>query len=362
MEYISVGMILKIIRENVFQDSLRGFSDKMCMNHNTYGNYEKNRQKKNSLRIINEFSERISEIVSNSSVAKSKLKEVILDIFIKKSAGDSQDYNYLTSIDITENKEVYNYIKYVLLLAYRHQNAEHLIESEDKFHGQRRFCINKTLEFWATDEIFAMGHIEDYQIFFQMALDNKEKIFKCILKGCSDHNEKLINEKCEILKIKNLELLKGDLKYILKINKIKFVMVCYYFHHIQKMSDKIKFLKNLYDNIQSNGFVCVADPFFDEEKDIEFLSRWKLVKEETYAKKFWTTLDSADDISIKYAEDYAKRAEISEDIMGKNYLNKVNEYIETVDWMTKVVNEIGYEIILNKRSNCYTDRIYLLRK
>ncbi|MEN8906082.1 MAG: hypothetical protein ABF289_09025 [Clostridiales bacterium] len=359
---INIGILLKKIREDVFSLSVRAFSELMNMHYTTYHNYEKNRLGRNPLVLIYEISHELSKIIFQDHIARSRIKNVILDIFMCTYIGDSQDYNYLFCSSMNSQKSIAQYINYFMMLAYNIETSEKMIVYDNQFHGQRRYCINKVVELCKPNNVLVFSNVEDYQLCIQMAYDSPQVDFDCILKECKENIEKIIYDKCLKLGTNNLTLFHNDINEYVKINKsVKFVLSMYHIHHIQKDSDKINFLKTLYELIPRKGYLCISEPFLDEDNN-KFKNRWSLVKEETYAKKFWMSLNDIDKKSIEYSKIYAEKAKEAERTMGENYINGNDEYLVTFEWMENICTEIGFNIILSERTNCFSDAIILLEK
>lgn len=110
--------------------------------------------------------------------------------------------------------------------------------------------------------------------------------------------------------------------------------------------------------------LCIVDSMYeDDDNDFKkYRKTWSKMKEETECNKFWTSLSSLDEKSIEYSMDYARRAAISEMVLGENAINRNNEYCVSNKWLVDVSEELGYKILINYKAHCFTDRIYLLKK
>ena len=68
------------------------------------------------------------------------------------------------------------------------------------------------------------------------------------------------------------------------------------------------------------------------------------------------------DKTVKKSELAAVQAEVNMQIIGDNYINKVNEYLVTSEYLEKTIKKIGFKSILNKRINYFPDRLFLFKK
>lgn len=362
---MNAGKLLKKIREDIFGESVRSFSEKLSMHYTTYHNYENNRFGKKPLQLIREISIGVSELVYSDNLAKSKIKEVILDFFLNSFTGSSQDFNYLFTINIKSKKYMVEFINYSFLLAHTGQHSSKQIISEDQFHRQQRYCINKLITLRNPKNAITIGHVEDYNLHMQIAYDNSETNFNCMLDGCTNSIENIIGNRCISIDIRNFSALIKSVTNYVRFNKLpEFILIYYFLHHIQREVDKIRFLTLLYDNMQKGDFVCIADIFFEDNdpEHANFKNRWNMVKEDTYFQKFWMSLSGLDEKSLEYSNTNALNTKNAMRTIGENYLNGINEYPISFEWLKSISKEIGYTIVLHNKINCFSDGIFLLKK
>lgn len=356
-----LGDLLKVIRTEILNMSQRQFAKLILVSPAMYGNYEKGDYK---LKIDNIFitSKSLAEEIFDNSVARTNTRRILVNFFLGRNAG-VQDCNYLMGGELTSIDSTKEYIEFAIFLALDDQNKK---TQEIEFHGQRRFCINKTIELCNENEILLISHVEDFNIHLQMAKDNPKRNIKCILFRLTDDTKDIILKILENSEVKNFEVICEDFKtYMNKRNLPRFIFICYWIHHILKDMEKENFLKFIYKNMDNKAYLGLIEPFFDDNDDSDksiFMSRWNYLTEETEIKKFWTQIASLSKDDIRFADKYAEISKMQEQTMGESYVKGVYVSPVTFDWMRKTGKHIGFDLVLDKRTNSFSDGIFLFQK
>lgn len=147
-----------------------------------------------------------------------------------------------------------------------------------------------------------------------------------------------------------------------------FVYMLYSFHHIvDPEENKKEFLQNLYTNLNSGSYVCIAEGFIPEEANKESEAKlvvdlWKRRSLEASASVFWNSLSSLDKSSIDSSLSIANYSQEKEFEAGKLVADRDSEYLVKASWVEQTAKEIGFEVVINKPVNVLGDRIILLKK
>lgn len=145
------------------------------------------------------------------------------------------------------------------------------------------------------------------------------------------------------------------------LSRIDLVTMLYSFHHIEDpMSKKSKFLEQLYNNLSSGSYVCIAEGFIDETTlDLDKL--WDRRGVEGYASTFWETLEGIDKSSIENSRRIGHFSQEHELEAGENVKDRKGEYLVGRDWLVKEANKIGFNIVISEPCNALGDCIVLLK-
>ena len=147
-----------------------------------------------------------------------------------------------------------------------------------------------------------------------------------------------------------------------------FVYLLYSFHHIvDPLSNKINFLKNMYQNMKSGAYLCIAETFVSDKLDgldssKEIVDIWNVRKDEGFASTYWKSLEGLDKDSIGRAEAIAEFCAKNEYLAGELVAKRDEEYLIQPKWLIDEATKIGFEVIINQPINIIEDRIILLRK
>ena len=179
----------------------------------------------------------------------------------------------------------------------------------------------------------------------------------------------IANNSIKEKKLNNLSFEVGDMLKIAK-NKLDFdfILMLYSFHHIlDPLSNKIQFLKDLYENIPKGSYVCIAETFISnnaisihDEKNI--LDLWSIRKNEGYASTFWASLKSLSKNDIQMAKEVGEYCAKNEYFAGELVAQRKDEYLIQSKWLVEKAKEARFVVVLDEPINMIEDKIILLRK
>ena len=175
--------------------------------------------------------------------------------------------------------------------------------------------------------------------------------------------------------LKNIELKQKNAKDFVKndLTKFDFIFMLYNFHHIPDLDaqrkQKIQFLRDCYDNMGDNTYLCIADDFLPEkcsedrlETDRHLSALYTQRSEEYKASTFWSFLSGISPGDIFRATEESEQSRIRELESGVKVQTRDGEYLVKKSWLHDLCVEIGFSAIIDKAVNNIGDAILLLKK
>ncbi|MDR0893788.1 MAG: class I SAM-dependent methyltransferase [Prevotellaceae bacterium] len=147
----------------------------------------------------------------------------------------------------------------------------------------------------------------------------------------------------------------------------------YNFHHIPddniRKKEKGDFLSNIYDNMRSDSFFCIADDFLPEncketelKKDKSLETLYELRKKETESATFWNYLKGVGDEDIRKATEEAENSKIREHQAYIKVRNRNGEFLIKKSWLVNKAQEENFSVLINYDVNSVGDAILLFQK
>ena len=221
-------------------------------------------------------------------------------------------------------------------------------------------CIDKT----NPKQVLELGCALGTTTFF--AADIFEDVNFCGL----DMRNNMINEANKKQKARdflghdNAMFIQADMTEFVCMDKIKdysFIFMLYSFHHISDPEDnKIKFIKDIYSNMNPGAYLWIGETFLPEdEQKIEDL--WELRALEGQASTFWEFWKDRG-VSTKQAKAIAKLSYNEEYKAGECVAKRNDEYLVTRSWLARQLQETEFKIQINEPVNAIGDGVILAKK
>lgn len=145
------------------------------------------------------------------------------------------------------------------------------------------------------------------------------------------------------------------------VNSFDFIVMLYSFHHISDpLENKVEFLKNMFENMKEDAYLCIAETFLPEDKDIKGL--YKRREAETYSSVYWERMYEGVHIDVTSAEEAAEFAASQERKAGELVIARKYEYLVEMSWLIQQAKAIGFEVKVAEYVNNINDGVVLLRK
>jgi SAM-dependent methyltransferase len=179
---------------------------------------------------------------------------------------------------------------------------------------------------------------------------------------------KISNENLKKESLSNLNFIENDMiEYTETLKRIpKFTFMLYSFHHIEDpLEKKITFLRNFKEKMISGDMLCICETFIPEginEMDLKILSQkmWLYRDLEGYASTFWNSLKSLSKEDIAFSKQVANFSYDYENKAGKNVIDRNEEYLISMKWLSDIAIDIGYDILISEPINNCGDGLVLL--
>lgn len=186
-----------------------------------------------------------------------------------------------------------------------------------------------------------------------------------------DIREQLVNfsgNKKDILKVKNLTFVHGDLTKLENYNLINvdIVLLVYSYNFIaDPLDSKKEFLANLFEKMKEGAKVIIGDWFLNDTKtydetDIKTLYKTRIT--EGAKSVFWNTLDGKENEHIELAHNNFDLYKKHHKNLVKNIVARKNIYPTSKKWLIDTAVELGFTIELESYINNINDAVVVLRK
>jgi hypothetical protein len=153
-----------------------------------------------------------------------------------------------------------------------------------------------------------------------------------------------------------------------ELREYDILYMLYSFHHIPdneygKHANKVMFLRNCFQNMKLNSFLCIADLFLlDNNNSFDKLFIDNRVNEGK-ASTFWNSLMGITKKEILAANEMANQCENKENhILELKVNDRDQEYLVTLEWLKKQAEKAGFTTVINKNVNVVGDAIILFKK
>lgn len=190
-----------------------------------------------------------------------------------------------------------------------------------------------------------------------VGIDNRETVIQ------------LSQERLTEVETGNIQFMLADFREYVENSELpKMLVFLYSFHHIpDPVEQKTEFLHDCFRNLDAGGYVCIAETFLDiagrsERADREVRRTWATRGLEGYASTFWSALTGVGNESIERAQKAGEFSRSHELEAGENVVQRDDEYLVTMDWLTEAANTAGFNVVLSEPTNAFGDGVVLLQK
>ncbi len=250
--------------------------------------------------------------------------------------------------------------------------AQFLFESDEEFkqymsdtiaYTNMQNTISKLVKFVAPQYLIEFGS-GNGATSIRLARENPHTSIVAV-----DLREKMIGlskEKVNKHHVSNVTFINNDLTNLANYNlkNANCVLMMYSFKYIaDPVENKINFLKDLYDRMQTGAYLIIGETFVEkgatkEEVQKQFEDRYYNNSKDI----FWDSLKGLTDQDVANSLDIQKQNRAHTKQQVKSAVERDGVYHVSREWLKKAVTDVGFKVVLGERLNSLSDAIFVMVK